>query len=274
MSRLKKALEKAKTARESDIQTSPPVSVTEAEKGSLMYDDELQVTYTKTKVVKVEPLVLKKNKVICLFPEDKMTDQLKILRTRILNRLEEIGGNCLLVTSANPYEGKTFTSINLAISIAQELSRSVLLVDADLRPQTPNHQDFGSDFLGFHSNSGLSDYLLQKAEIPDLLLNPKIKKLTILPGGDSLPNSAELLGSSRMKTLVTEMKKRYSNDRIIILDSPALLTCPDPLVLSRYADGILLVVESEKTPAKDLKRTMELLNGKPVLGTLMNKAVF
>ena len=117
-----------------------------------------------------------------------MTDQLKILRTHILERLKEIGGNSLLVTSANPGEGKTFTSINLGISIAQELSRTVLLVDSDLRPPSEQHRDFSADILGVHVGQGLSDYLLRQAEIPDLLFNPGIEKLTILPGGKSLPN--------------------------------------------------------------------------------------
>ena len=75
-----------------------------------------------------------------------------------------------------------------------------------------------------------------------------------------------------MEALATELKSRYSGDRIIIFDSPSLLTCSDPMVLSRFVDGILLVVESEKTSTDDLKRAMELLKDKPVLGTLLNKA--
>ena len=209
---------------------------------------------------------------ISLFHEDKMTDQLKILRTQILSKLEEIGKNSLLVTSANPGEGKTFTSINLAISIAQELSRTVLLVDADLRPPTDEHHNLSSDFLGVNVGQGLSDYLLRQAEIQDLMFNPGIDKLTILSAGKPLPNSAEHLGSSRMEALAEELKNRYSGDRIVIVDSPSLLTCSDSMVLSRYVAGILLVVEAEKTSKDDLKRAMELLKDKPVLGTLLNKA--
>jgi non-specific protein-tyrosine kinase len=236
------------------------------------YNGAVHVAYTKTKVIDIDPNTLRKNKVISLSHKDKMTDQLEILRTQVLNKLREIGGNSLLVTSAKPQEGKTFTSINLAISIAQELDRTVLLVDADLRHHLVHHYDFADDFLGLDINQGLSDYLLGQAEIPDLLLNPGVQKLTMLPGGSPVPNSAELLGSARMESLITEMKNRYSGDRIIIFDSPSLLTCPDPMVLSRFTDGILFVVEAERTSSNDLKRALGLLKDKPILGTLLNKA--
>ena len=295
MSKIKKALEKAKEAREGGSQ-EPEVSASttdekvkkamekaaqppeapapepQPEKSTAPDDGEVQVTYTQTRVIPIDPQVLKKNKVISLFHEDRMTDQLKILRTQILAKLKEMGKNALLVTSANPGEGKTFASINLAISIAQELSRTVLLVDADLRPPSETHHNLSMDFFGVNVGQGLSDYLLRQAEIQDLMFNPGIDKLTILPAGRPLPNSAEHLGSARMATLAEELKNRYSGDRIVIIDSPSLLTCSDPMVLSRFVGGILLVVESEKTAADDLKRAMELLRDKPVLGTLLNKA--
>ena len=295
MSKIKKALEKAKEAREGVSQEAEvsasttdekvkkamekaaqppeaPAPEPKVEKETGPHDGEVQVTYTQTRVIPIDPQVLKKNKVISLFHEDIMTDQLKILRTQILAKLKEMGKNALLVTSANPGEGKTFTSINLAISIAQELSRTVLLVDADLRPPSETHHNLSIDFFGVNIGHGLSDYLLRQAEIQDLMFNPGIEKLTILPAGRPLPNSAEHLGSARMATLAEELKSRYSGDRIVIIDSPSLLTCSDPMVLSRFVDGILLVVESEKTAADDLKRAMELLKDKPVLGTLLNKA--
>ena len=274
MSKIKKAMEKAEEARTDATGQQPeaPAHEPQPKKVTAPDDGEVHVTYTQTRVIPIDPQILKKNKVISLFHEDRMTDQLKILRTHILARLREMGGNSLLVTSANPGEGKTFTSINLAISIAQELSRTVLLVDADLRPPSETHHNLSSDFFGVNVGQGLSDYLLRQAEIQDLMFNPGIEKLTILPAGRPLPNSAEHLGSARMATLAEELKTRYNDDRIVIIDSPSLLTCSDPMVLSRFVGGILLVVESEKTPADDLKRAMERLKDKPVLGTLLNKA--
>ena len=189
---------------------------------------------------------------------------IKIMRTRILNLLEKTGGNSLLVTSPLPGEGKTLTAINLAISISHEIDRTTLLVDADLRSPMINK------YFGIPEGKGLSDYLRGKADIPDLLINPGIEKLTILPGGSPIPNSSELLGAPRMESLVAEMKKRYP-DRFLIFDSSSLLTTADPLVFSRYIDGILLVVEAEKTPKADIEKAREMLKDKPVLGTVFNK---
>jgi non-specific protein-tyrosine kinase len=102
-------------------------------------------------------------------------------------------------------------------------------------------------------------------------MNPGIERLVLLPAGRSLPNSSEMLGSPRMEMLVNDIKCRYPEDRVVIFDSSSLLTSADPLVLTRFVDGILLVVEEEKTTTDDLKKVMELLKDKPVIGTVMNK---
>jgi non-specific protein-tyrosine kinase len=278
MSRLKKALEKAREERvgggavgDSENKEFPmpsPLSSTTAaqnEKG------EIRLTYSKTQVQNISPAILKRNRIFSLFQEHEMTDEVKMLRTQIMNKLKEINGNTILITSANPGEGKTFLTINLGISIVQQLAKTVLLVDADLRNPSKKHQNFSRDFFGFEIQKGLSDYLLGQAEVSDILINPGIERLTILPAGKPLLNSAELLGSARMETLANDIRSRYRSDRVILIDSPSLL-CTDPIVLSSYVDGILLVVEDEKTSAEDLKRTMELLKDKPVIGTVLNKA--
>ena len=177
-----------------------------------------------------------------------------------------------MITSANPHEGKTFTAINLGVSIAQELDRTVLLVDADLRNHNHHHKDFAVDFFGTGMTDGLSNYLLGQAEIPDLLVNPGIDRLVLMPAGRPLPNSPELLGSPRMVMLVNDIKRRYAGDRIIIFDSPSLLHYADPLILTRYVDCILLVVEEERTTADDVQKAMELLKDKAFFGTVLNKS--
>ncbi len=277
MGQFKEALEKAKKSRQRDYQEffrddklqsdSPEPSPRKAH-GAL---SDVQVSYSETKVHDVDHRHLLKNKVLSQYRIDGITDHFNLLRLQILHKLEEIGGNSLLITSANPGEGKTFTAINLGICLAQELNRTVLLVDADLQNPTTRHYDFASDFFSIKAGKGLADYLLGQAEMPDILLNPGIHKLTILPAGKPLPNSAELLGSVRMATLVDEMKTRYPDDRIIIFDSPSLL-CADPMVLSRYVDGVLLVVEQEKATAQDIRRTIELLKDCKIMGTILNKS--
>jgi len=278
MSKLKKALEKAKETRgvedsgfagdNRQIRLSRGVK-TKKETGDR---PELDINYSETKIKKIDDSILQKGKVISLFHEMEKVDQIKTLRTQILNNLNEVGGNSLLVTSSNPYEGKTFTAINLGVSIAQELDRTVLLIDADLRKHSRDHKDFATDFFGTDMTEGLSNYLMGQAEITDILINPGIERLVLLPAGRPLPNSTELLGSPRMVMLVNDIKSRYADDRIIIFDCSSLLSCADPLVLTRYVDGILFIVEEERTTADDLQKSMELLKNKPVLGTVFNKA--
>jgi non-specific protein-tyrosine kinase len=278
MSKLRKALTKAKIERgDENANFLKSGSRSKSEKivlndSVVNYRDELDISYSETKVKKIDSHILKRGKIISLFHDIDKIDQIKTLRTQVLNHLNQIDGNSILITSSNPYEGKTFTAINLGVSIAQELDRSVLLVDADLRKHTKYHKDFAVDFFGTDMTEGLSNYLLGQTEISDILVNPGIDRLVLLPAGRPLPNSAELLGSPRMVKLVKDIKSRYADDRIIIFDSPSLLSCADPLVLSRYADGILLVLEEERTTADDLKKTMELLKDKPVFGTLLNKS--
>ena len=277
MSRLKKALEKAKearTAESSDFnQANIKSEVFRSPKAWKQTEcrPEIDVCYSETRIKKIDDRVLKKGKVISLFHDIDKIDQIKSLRTQILNQLNKVGGNSLLVTSANPYEGKTFTAINLGVSIAQELDRTVLIVDADLRKHPRHHKDFATDFFGTSMNKGLSDYLLGEAEIPQLLVNPGIERLVLLPAGKPLLNSAELLGSPRMVKLVNDIRSRYTDDRVIIFDSASMLNCADPLVLTRYVEGILLIVEEQRTTSEDIAKTMELLKDKPLFGTVLNK---
>jgi non-specific protein-tyrosine kinase len=277
MSRLKKAMKLAKEARESNKQVlempteEPPRNIANKNRKVPNQRQEVKVTYSRTKVQRIDRDILRKNKVVSLFKNIKVTNEIDTLRTQILAKLGEIGGNSILVTSAHPGEGKTFTSINLGVSIAQQLDRTVLIVDSDLRNPWRYHLDFANDYFAVNTKIGLADYLMGDAAVENIMLNPGIEKLTIIPGGRPLPNSAELLGSKKMEHLVFDLKNRYS-DRIVIFDSPALLACTDPLVFSHLIDGVILVVEAERTSPEDLKRVMALLKDRPVLGTVLNKS--
>ena len=278
MSKLKKALAKASESRGFDNQKVIRGGIKPAAPANLKIDEiekqksKLDISYSKTKVQKIENNILKKGRVISHFHDSESIDQIKTLRTQILNCLDKIHGNSFLVTSANPYEGKTFTSINLGVSIAQEMQRTVLIVDCDLKDHSKKkHKEFAQDFFGLGKTKGLSDYLLGNAEIPDILLNPGIERLVIVPAGTTLPNSAELLSSPKMAALVDDFKNRYPSDRIIIYDCSALLAHTDSLVMTKYVDGILLVVEEKQTTTDQIKKVMELLKDKPLIGSIINK---
>ncbi len=277
MSKLKKALDKAQESRGRDYQkgvrrgVKPPTLARVTINETAKLKEKLDIRYSETRVQKIENSVLKKGKIISHFHETEKIDQIKTLRTHILDSLYKLKGNSLLVTSANPYEGKTYTSINLGVSIAQELHRTVLLVDCDLKTHSNKHKQFAQDFFGLPMTKGLTDYLLGEAEIPEILLNPGIDRLVIVPSGKTLPNSAELLSSPKMVQLVDDFKSRYPADRVIIFDCSALLAHTDSLILTRYVDGILLVVEEKRTSTEQIKKVMELLKDKPVVGSVINK---
>jgi protein-tyrosine kinase len=274
MSRLKKAMQRAREARASQ---SPPIEKDQQRPvkptpTSSETPKVVEVKYSKTRVHRTDREQLKKNKILSLFSNQQTTTEIEMLRTQVLTKLQKTGGNTLLVTSCHPGEGKTFTSINLGVSIAQQLDRTVLIVDCDLRNPWKRHFDFSSDFFGIHIREGLADYLQKKVALEDIIINPGIDKLTIIPGGRPLPNSAELLSSKRMKDMVLELKTRYQEDRIVIFDSPAMLACTDPLVFSDQIDGVVLVVQAERTSPEDLKRVTELLKDRNLLGTVLNKS--
>ncbi|MBN2232982.1 MAG: AAA family ATPase [Deltaproteobacteria bacterium] len=244
---------------------TPPTHAADGTRQTPPAAGQVQPAAAKTRIREVSADLLRRHRVIASCVDSPFADNVKVLRTRIITILERFSGNSLLITSPRENEGKTLTAVNLAISIAQEINRTTLLVDADLRRPSV------AAYFGFTEEHGLADYLLDKMELHDLLINPSIPKLTILPGGRPLGNSSEMLGSARAKKHFTEMKERYA-DRFLVFDSPALLSGADALVLSEYVDGILLVVEAERTPAAAVTKSLELLKDRPVIGTVFNKA--
>ena len=231
----------------------------------------VNVRYSRTRVQLNDPQKLRDNRVLSVFDDVDTANQFKILRTQILRKLKTTGGNSILVTSANPCEGKTFTSINLGISIAKEFDRTVLIVDADIRRPTHGHTDFSTEFFSLKVEKGLTDYLMGEADIEDVLINPGIEKLTLIPGGVPVANPPELLNSPRMEQMMADIKSRYASDRLVIVDGPALLPFPDAMILTRYVDGVLPVIEAEKTSSADLKKMMKHLKEVNLLGMVLNK---
>jgi exopolysaccharide/PEP-CTERM locus tyrosine autokinase len=147
-------------------------------------------------------------------------------------------GNLIMVTSAMPGEGKTYTSLNLAMSMAMELDSTVLLIDSDvLKPSL-------SSILGLKDEPGLVDILTDPSlDIGDVIINTDIPRLRVLPAGSRHVNTTELLASEQMKRVITELSARYS-DRICLFDAPPLLATSEAGVLAHLMGQILMVVES------------------------------
>ncbi|MGB7931191.1 MAG: CpsD/CapB family tyrosine-protein kinase [Gammaproteobacteria bacterium] len=260
MERIKQALEKARQERVR--RQGGGSSATQATASGASGD----ITNTQTRYINLDDAVLRENRIITGLEPSDFTEAYNILRTQVLQRLKENNWNVLAVTSPGSGEGKTLTAINLAVSIAREVDYSVLLVDANLRhPWMLEH-------FGLSQHKGLSDYLIDNVPLSELLIqSERIKHLALLPAGQALTNSAEMLNSPRMAELVKEMKSRY-HSRIIIFDLPPVLTSADALAFSPYVDAALLVIEEGQTQKQDVERAVELLGNTNIVGTVLNKA--
>lgn len=174
--------------------------------------------------------------------------------------------NLIMVTSSLPGEGKSFTAVNLAMSIAMELERTVLLVDADVaRPSLPR-------VLGVPQQKGLLDVLQDKSlNLSDVLLRTNIDKLTVLTAGTADDRATELLASEAMGSLLTEIARRYS-DRIVIFDSPPLLLTTEARVLATRMGQIVFVVRAEETPQTAIKEALGTIEACPIKLMVLNQA--
>ncbi len=124
-------------------------------------------------------------------------------------------------------------------------------------------------YFGLSQEPGLYEHLTKGIPLSELLINPGTPRLTLLPAGKAEQYPSDFLNAPAMHSFVREIKERYS-DRYIIFDSPPILGFSDALYLSRFSDGVIIVVRSQETKEEDLKRSLELLQGRPILGTVLN----
>jgi len=261
--RIKQALE---LARQERIKNGGKVtgSIAKPDSNSLSVEEQ-EIQYTKTRTVPLPVAELREKRIITE-QQNSISDAYRILRTQVLQRLNEKNWNTLAITSPGSGAGKSLTAINLAMNLAREVDNTVLLVDANLRsPKLDKYFDFHTDY-------GLSDYLLDDKPLGDMLVNPKgVSRFVVLPAGRAIANSSEMLSSPKMQRLVEEVKHRYPS-RIVLFDLPPLLESSDTLAFIPNADATLVVIEEGKTQANELKQAFELLQGNEVLGTVLNKA--
>ncbi len=175
-------------------------------------------------------------------------------------------GNLVSVSSSLPSEGKTFTALNLALSIATELDSTVLLIDGDVLKYSL------SQLLGIEKELGLIDLLgSQKCDVSDVIIHTQIPKLKLIGAGTRSEKSTELLASAEMERLLDELARRYS-DRIIIFDSPPLLATSEAAVLNHHMGQILVVVEAGQTPVEAIKDSLSRLDQEKAIGLILNKS--
>ena len=258
MSRLRKALEKAQqgdglTAVSPTPVPAPPVA------GDALHEQ-------RSPRVEVSLAEAPERRLVAFLDNHPVAEQFRKLRTQVHTHMRNTHDKVFMVCSAEEDDGRTLTALNLAISMAREMDQTVLLVDADLRDPSV------AQTLGLRPERGLGDYLEGNAEIPDLLTHTSVGRLSLLPGCGHRGNSAELLDSMRTRDLIAELKGRYP-DRCIIIDTPAMATAADPLILSQWVDRILLVVREGWTDIAAVQHAVDTLPAEKLLGTVLTASL-
>ncbi len=201
-----------------------------------------------------------------------LADELRVIKRPLLRNAAGKGAtpvrnaNLIMITSAVPGEGKSFTAANLAMSIATELDHTVLLVDADVaRPSLP-------EIFGLPPSKGLLDVLVEpELDLSKVMLRTNVEKLSILPSGLQHAHATELLASEAMSRMLEELASRYS-DRIIIFDSPPLLVTTESRALASHMGQVVLVVRAERTTHAEVRHALAMIEQAPVKMLMLNQA--
>lgn len=213
--------------------------------------------------VKLNPRGLRDNRVV-IDEESPASSAYKMLRTRVLQRMRRNGWSTLAVTGTCPDEGKTLTAINLSISLARDLSTSVMLVDLDLRKPAI------ARYLGVSPRYGIAEYLQGAVSLERAAVRSDLDRLGFLLNERAFPNSSELLTSPQMEALVGRLKQ--GEGRIVVFDLPPMLVTDDMLAFGPLVDATLLVLCQGRTRQADLLAAKELLQDVNVVGTVLNRS--
>lgn len=219
--------------------------------------------FTETTVLALNKAEMARRGVVLPMPGSQISDIYRMLRTMVTQRMGARRARTLAVCSPGDGEGKTVTAVNLAINMAITGNQTVLLVDLNLR-------DPGvAACFGAEPEFGLDNYLAGTADLSKCLFSPGIDRLTVLPVTAPVQRSSETIASHKMRTLAAELRGRYP-DRVIIYDTPALLTADDCLMFEPHLDSYLLVVDEGHTDREDVVRSIELMGADKLIGTVLN----
>jgi protein-tyrosine kinase len=201
----------------------------------------------------------------------RLSEEMRLVKRRLIQKMNPLASeaegrtNLILVTSAVPGEGKSFISLNLALSFVADEHFDVMLIDADaMRPTILK-------MLGLPPARGLSDLLMHPEMDPsEVLLRDPALRLTILPPGEEAPSATDLYGGPHMKELVSRLGRSQPN-RIVILDAPPVLATTEPIVLAHIVDQVLMVVEADKTAHSAIRTALDLLEPCDNVSLILNK---
>lgn len=268
MEKIKEALQKAKiSASETSKRVKRPVTSASADiAAEQVSEDSLNsIQYVNTRTVELSPAHLEKNRIIAFNKNESSTWVFDTLRTQVLQKMQEHNWRTLAIVSATPASGKTFVAINLAISIASQPQKTVMLVDFDLRKPRV------AKYLGIEGGLSLNDFLDNKAELSDVLVNPGLPRLVILPTMKPVDKPAETLSSARVNGLMDDISDRYDS-RVVIYDLPPILNADDTLIMLRKVDCVLFVVGNGLVKESEIEEAMHHIPKDKLLGVVLNKA--
>jgi Mrp family chromosome partitioning ATPase len=189
----------------------------------------------------------------------------RMLRGRVQQRIRTSGWSCIGVTSPGPGEGKTVTTLNLAICIAREKQRPVYLLDLDMRNPSV------LEYLGVQPPRSLSRYFSEGLPPEQVLLSTEVENLMIAGARESVANASEMLATPRLEKLLAHIRRR-SPDALIIMDLPPVMSTDEALVVAPRADAMFVVVSEGRTRRDGLKRSLELLGDFTVAGIILNRS--
>lgn len=205
--------------------------------------------------------------IVVLEEGSAISEQYKILREQLKRLRTEAGVRTIAITSPVKRDGKTTVSVNLAAAIALEYEEKVILIDGDLRAPSI-HRYFNYD--GPH---GLTEFLTSNTRgiAADLVRDTHVNGLRYIPAGKATRFASELLAKDKMRRLIEEVHSEFP-DHMVIIDSPPVLATPDPLVLSRLVDGVIMVIRAGKTPKDYLTKALGAFSSNKILGIVLNGA--
>jgi len=214
--------------------------------------------------VALDPAVLERNCVLPQVTDPSALRAYKILRTRLLQRLAPKNWRSVAVTSTKAGEGKTLTTINLAVALSQDPNTRVCLVDFDLQRPAVATQ------LGIQFERGLGEYLLGEAEAEQVMYDCGLPRLVIIPNKRTFDNSSDMLASARAQELLRLIKAQMP-DHIVLFDMPPL-SSDDVLTFTPRVDGVLLVIAEGRTERTSLEKFKELLAEMNIVGVVLNRS--
>lgn len=270
MERIKQALEKARAQAGSEtrhVQPKPRQAAAVASQAATLPlgDGSIDVNYTQTQIVTLDPVHLERQRIVSFNATNPNNWAFDVLRTQVLQKMDEKGWRTLAITSPTAESGKTVISINLAISVAHHTQRTAMLVDFDLR-----RPRVGS-YLGVRKTPSLNEVLAGKAPVAEALINPNLPRLVVLPTNEPVQRAAEVLTSAPVAGLIADLRERY-HDRTVIFDLPPMMASDDVMAILPRMDAVLMVVGNGNSTQREIEESMRHIPADRLLGVVLNKA--